>query len=64
MNNYIVAKSAVKLSGECDKLREEMVKQNNKLRELIDNNKLFKNSLGILEYDHNEPVGTKKGVRI
>lgn len=64
MNNYLVAKSAVNLSDECEKLREEMVKSNKKLKDLIDNNKLFKQQLGILEYGQVEPVGTKKGVTI
>ena len=51
MSNYLVANSAVKLSDECEKLREKMVESNMKLRDLIENNKLLKKSLGILDYD-------------
>lgn len=51
MSNYIVAKSAVTLSDECEKLRERMVDSNTKLKELIENNKVLKKSLGILDYN-------------
>ena len=59
LSNYMVAKSAVTLSDECEKLREKMVDSNTKLKELIENNKLLKKSLGILNYNYNEVVGTK-----
>ena len=51
LSNYMVAKSAVTLSDECEKLREKMVDSNTKLKELIENNKLLKKSLGILNYN-------------
>jgi hypothetical protein len=51
LSNYIVAKSAVTLSDECEKLREKMVDSNTKLKQLIENNKLLKKSLGILNYN-------------
>jgi DNA-binding transcriptional regulator LsrR (DeoR family) len=50
MSNYIVAKSAVTLSGECEKLRAQMVESNQKLKDLIENNKILKKSLGVLDY--------------
>ncbi len=51
LSNYMVAKSAVTLSDECEKLREKMVDSNTKLKQLIENNKLLKKSLGILNYN-------------